>query len=296
MRRHRKNYKFFENFSYFVPNGTQIVVLILLFVCGSVIGSIVVSLLGSLMHLGIEYSMLISYPISFIPPMMYAASASHRNELFDPEYPLDRNGFGSLGGWKAAALVVLATVAAGVMTDLVNSVMPDTPEWFDKVMEQLTGGKFIIDLICVSIFAPICEEWLCRGMFMRGLLNFRKKDGTRGIRPVYAILISAALFALIHMNPWQAVPAFILGVLFGYVYYRTGSLKLTMLMHCTNNTIALVLAHIDSFKDAESWIDILGTRLYGIVFVACGLLLVLIIRLFERSIPQQTDPADGEAA
>lgn len=296
MRKHRKNYKFFENFSYFVPGAGQIAVLILLFVCGSLIGSGLIALLSMISGIGItvEYATLISYPISFIPPMVYAMSVSHRNEFFEPRFPLDSSNFGKTGGAVLAVLAVAATFAAGVMTDLANSVMPDMPEWLENAMEQLTGGNFWINLICVSIFAPICEEWLCRGMFLRGLLHYRKKDGTRGIGPMWAIVISAALFALIHGNPWQAVPAFIIGLLMGYVYYKTGSLKLTMLMHCANNTLALTAGHIDALKDAENWIDILGTRMYGIVFVASGLLLVLILRVFER-IPQKED-ADGQAA
>ncbi len=77
-------------------------------------------------------------------------------------------------------------------------------------------------------------------------------------------MISAVFFAVIHLNPWQAIPAFLLGCLFGYVYYRTGSLKLTMLMHFANNTFALAVAHIDAFEEAESWLDVLPGARYWI--------------------------------
>ncbi len=52
------------------------------------------------------------------------------------------------------------------------------------------------------------------------------------MNPALAIAISAIFFATIHGNLWQGISAFILGSFFGYVYYKTGSLKLTMLMHC----------------------------------------------------------------
>ena len=292
MRKHKKNFKFLENFSYFVPGGGQIVVLILLFICGSLVGSGLVALISLLSSIPIttEYATLISYPVSFIPAMTYASVASHRNELFDPEFPLDRNRFAPYCGTLLATLAVFATLSASLMTDLINFAMPEMPQWLRSALEQLTGGNFWINLICVSVFAPFFEEWLCRGMFLRGLLNHRRNDGSRGIKPVWAIVISAALFALIHFNPWQAIPAFVIGLLMGYVYYRTGSLKLTILMHCANNTIALVLGHIDRFKDAQNWIDVMGPRLYGIAFTACGLFILLTLRLFSR-----IDGADGSS-
>ena len=112
-------------------------------------------------------------------------------------------------------------------------------------------------------------------MILRGLL------GTK-VKPVWAIVISAVFFAFIHLNPWQAVPAFLLGCLFGYVYFKTGSLKLTMLMHFANNTFALVTSQISAFEEAESWLDVLPGMRYWILFFAAILLVVLIVRAFNR--------------
>ena len=147
------------------------------------------------------------------------------------------------------------------------------PDWLKSLMESMTTGNLWVNFLLVSIMAPLFEEWLCRGMVLRGLLN------SGGMRPFWAIVISAAFFALIHMNPWQAIPAFLLGCLFGYVYYRTGSLKLTMLMHFTNNTIALVCANI--WPEAETWTDIIGS-LYWICFALALIVLALVVPAFRR--------------
>ena len=61
--------------------------------------------------------------------------------------------------------------------------------------------------------------------------------------------------------------AILLGLLFGYVYYKTGSLKLTMLMHFTNNTLAIVLSNIDSLKDIESFYEVMTPWVYALVCV-----------------------------
>ena len=112
---------------------------------------------------------------------------------------------------------------------------------------------------------------------LRGLLQKMK--------PGRAIVVSALLFAVIHANPWQAVPAFALGCLFGYVYYKTGSLWLTMLMHFANNALAVVAMQLtpeEEMADTEYFIQILGPQWYWLIFAACALALILIIRVFRR--------------
>ena len=176
--------------------------------------------------------------------------------------------------------MVLATLALAFCVEPLLALLPEMPEALEELLKGMTqDGSILINFLTVSIFAPFFEEWLCRGMVLRGLLG-------NGVRPVWAIVISALFFAFIHLNPWQALPAFLLGCLFGYVYYKTGSLRLTMLMHFANNTFSLVFSNIDAFKEAESFMDILPGMAYWIIFFACILLLVLIIRSFAR-IPEE---------
>jgi len=157
--------------------------------------------------------------------------------------------------------------------------MPEMPQRLSEVMNQLVSGNVWLNFLCVSIMAPIFEEWLCRGTILKGLLNYERtaKDGrkVRGIAPWAAIVISAAFFALIHMNIWQALPAFLIGIAMGYVYYRTGSLKLTMLMHFTNNTLALILGQIDATSQADTIYEMIPHGLYWAGFAVAACLLVL---------------------
>ena len=62
-------------------------------------------------------------------------------------------------------------------------------DFFVEAMSSLTGGPFWSSFLVTAIFAPIFEEWLCRGMILRGLLT--------KIKPAWAIIISALFFALI---------------------------------------------------------------------------------------------------
>lgn len=271
-RKKRGSFGFYGNFSYYIPGVSGMFALLGFLLIGAFIGNLVslpfISFGGAS---GAEYATLVSYPIMFIPAMLYASSRSHRMSLSENGLKLDSDNFGSLGAARCVALVVLGTLALSFCCDALTSCLPQMPEQLQQLFESMTQGNFILNFISVSIFAPFFEEWLCRGMVLRGLLG-------KGIRPLWSIVISAAFFAFIHLNPWQAVPAFILGCFFGYVYYKTGSLKLTMLMHFTNNTFSLVMANVDSLKEMDSWMDVMSGAEYWTVFAACILLLVLIVR------------------
>jgi membrane protease YdiL (CAAX protease family) len=86
-------------------------------------------------------------------------------------------------------------------------------------------------------------------------------------------MISALIFGLIHGNLWQAIPAFIIGVILGYVYYKTGSLKLTMLMHCVNNTLSVIVSRIPAFEDVEFFAEVMSPWAYVTVIVAFAVVL-----------------------
>ncbi len=282
-RKKRGSFGFYGNYAYYIPGVSGMFALLGFLLIGAFIGNLVtlpfVSFGGSS---ATQYATLVSYPIMFIPAMLYASSRSHRMSFSGNGLKLDNDNFGGLGAAGCTGLVVLGTLALAYCCDALTSCLPQMPEYLKQLFESMTQGNFILNFISVSIFAPFFEEWLCRGMVLRGLLG-------KGIRPLWSIVISAVFFAFIHFNPWQAVPAFILGCFFGYVYYKTGSLKLTMLMHFTNNTFSLVVSNIESLKEMDSWMDVLPGVGYWTVFAACILMLVLIVTGFRKIDVEKTE-------
>ena len=279
----RASYDLFSNYSHYVPGYGGMGMLFLMFLIGTLLGSVLVGVMGFVSpEFAQMYGTVISYPLMFIPALLYASAQSRRNEFFETGYALDSSNFGQLGGFRMALIVSVATIATAFIVDSLNGIMPETPEWFENAMSQIMDAPVWITLISVSLFAPLFEEWLCRGLILRGLLQKTS--------PAVAIMVSAAFFAVLHMNPWQALPAFLLGVLFGYVYYKTGSLKLTMLMHCVNNTMAVVFSKIPSLADAESFADVLSPWAYAGIFIAC-VAFVAAACVVLRNIPFAKDSA-----
>ena len=298
------NYDLYSSHAWYMPGVKGMFVLLGMFIVGGVLATVVQSIMMLFMSMDdiIQYGMIVTYPVTFIPAMIYAANKSQRNALFVTGYSLNSNNFGKLGGWAMAGVTVLLTFATMLAADVPNywtmqltmrsSFLSHFYDLLMKVLKQLTGGPFWASFLTVAIMAPIFEEWLCRGMVLRGLL--------KKMKPVWAIVVSALFFALIHGNPWQALNAFILGMVMGFVYYRTGSLLLTMLIHFVNNGTAVILSNIESLKDYDYWIDMFGRGPYAVAVTVAVVVLLLCLWLFAR-IPLQhpwgnideVEPVDG---
>lgn len=271
------DFNLLDRYSHYVPWVADLLILLVWFIAGVLLGNVIALILTAALGVdaGMEYSMIVSYPVMFIPAMIYASVKSRANSFTRQGIRMDSAHFGAGGGLLCAVLAAAGTIALAFCTDAVSALMPDMPEWLESALKSMTSGDLWVDLLCVSIFAPFFEEWLCRGQVLRGLLG-------NGMKPVLAIAISAVFFALIHANPWQAIPAFILGCFFGYVYYRTGSLKLTMLMHCANNTFAVICSHADKLEEMANWKDVFPGAQYWIIFGACLLLVILTVNHFKK--------------
>ena len=281
------NYDLYANHAWYVPGVSGMFKLILWFLLGNLLGSLVMLIFGAFVPPEVlqKYSMLVIYPLSFLPAMVYVAHKSQQNSLFEVGYKLNSSNFGPFKGWQIALITVGLTFATMIAADLPNywnfrltTLSPAMKAFYDaflEVMNTMTGGPLWSSFLLAAIFAPIFEEWLCRGMVLRGLLTKMK--------PAWAIVVSALFFAVIHLNPWQALNAFILGVVMGYVYYKTGSLLLTMLIHFVNNATSVVLAQIPSLEEnADYWIDILPGGVYAVVYVAGICLLIACLWAFSR--------------
>ena len=295
-RKVEKNYDLISSCAWYTPDVGGLFAVLGWFLVGMILASIVVMPLMYGGDMPLYYVMLIMYPLQFVPLFIFVRLKSSRNMTFDRGYSLDSNHFGKWGGALLALAVVIGVLATGMILELANHYLPDTEGSIIEKMEEMMEGPLWVNIITMCIMAPIFEEWMCRGVILRGLLNFQPNsprteyERPRGISPALAIVISAIFFAAIHGNVWQGVTAFAIGCLFGYVYYRTGSLKLTILMHCVNNTFAVLLGKFgtDSMKDAKSLVDVLPAWEYAVIFVISALLVWQLVS-YLKTIPLQ-DP------
>ena len=155
----------------------------------------------------------------------------------------------------------------------------NTQQIFTSLMKEPWG------YVAVGILAPLAEEVVFRGAILRTLLGIMSKKNHW-----VAIIISAALFGLAHFNEAQFVNALLMGLLLGWMYYRTGSLVPGILLHWVNNTMAYVLANIMPQSDGKL-IDLFHgdekTVYYAVGFSLCIMIpsfIQMIIRLKKKKL------------
>lgn len=100
---------------------------------------------------------------------------------------------------------------------------------------QITQLPFWQVLFSVGIFAPFAEEVICRGAYYR---SYKKNGGM-----FRAMLVSALIFALVHMNFNQAAYAFAVGILAVLLVEATGSLWSGIIYHGLINSSQVAMMY-----------------------------------------------------
>jgi uncharacterized protein len=135
------------------------------------------------------------------------------------------------------------------LAEFCTSLIPTTGPFeslykiFEESFETMLDYK-IAGFIMVCLLAPIFEEIIFRGIILKGMLNFK-------VNPIVAIALNGFIFGCAHMNPWQFIGAGLLGVIFGFVYYRTKSLFIPMLLHFLNNTLSYTMMLVQGDMEGE---------------------------------------------
>jgi membrane protease YdiL (CAAX protease family) len=137
---------------------------------------------------------------------------------------------------KMLPIMLLTGVLSGV---IVQTLIP-LPQWFQNIFNTLAPRSFedVVNLSAIVIFivAP-CEEILFRGFVQRGL-----ESSLGGVGSIFA---SSIIFGIFHLNPWQFLPAFTLGLILGYAFRKRGyRIWCPIALHAAYNVSLFVLNYV----------------------------------------------------
>ncbi|MGN0709304.1 MAG: lysostaphin resistance A-like protein [Anaerovoracaceae bacterium] len=130
-------------------------------------------------------------------------------------------------GLMAVLAVFLVMDLSSVVTELMAKFAPGAAG--SGVSEMMTGGSSVLAFFFFIIAAPVAEEMLIRGVLYNGIRN---AAGWKA-----AVVFSALLWALMHMDLRQGAAALLMGLLLGFLYEMYDSLYLTIAIHMVNNII-----------------------------------------------------------
>lgn len=137
--------------------------------------------------------------------------------------------------WTVLVWCAVAAAGAVVPSTWLQEQMPELPDLMTKEFDMILRDRF--GYVAVGLLAPMAEEIVFRGAILRSLLKWNRHHWL-------GIATSALLFALVHGNPAQMPHAFLVGLLLGWMYYRTDSVVPGVIYHWVNNTIAYILYNV----------------------------------------------------
>lgn len=137
-------------------------------------------------------------------------------------------------------------------------------DYMENMLAPLSSGSIIISIIAVGIVAPFAEEFLFRGVIYNTL--------SKKISIKWTIIIQAILFGVFHFNLVQGAYATLLGLVFGYITYKTKSLWPAIIVHMVNNLIATIAPYVLSESFGGNTVYIIFS-IIGAIGVTIGLLL-----------------------
>jgi len=140
--------------------------------------------------------------------------------------------------------IILFSMGLIVLSDEADRIIQHfipTPEYVLDLNYLLKPDSFlgaILLFIAVVILAPLGEEIIFRG-FLQQSLEKHWRDVTQ------AILFTALIFSLIHLNPYWFVQIYFLGVILGFLAWKTKSIIAPLILHSLNNAMALLLSSLN---------------------------------------------------
>ena len=159
--------------------------------------------------------------------------------------------------------------------------LPDLME--DTFMDM---GNEPLGVLSMALVAPLVEEMMFRGAIQGYLMR-------RCSNPWTAIVVSALVFGVIHMNPVQVVYATLLGLVLGWIYYRTRSLLPVIAGHVLNNSVAVASMKMWGSEDIEAiTVDDKAVMLPVLLLIVA--LLVPVVLKLNRELPSVPRPWRGK--
>ena len=178
--------------------------------------------------------------------------------------------------WLSIPLILGAMTFFNICSEIIA-----LPNWMED--EFVGMSRNVLGAISIAIMAPLVEELLFRGAIEGHLLK-------QGKSPVAAILISSLIFGIVHINPAQVPFAFAIGAVFGWLYYRTGSVVPGIIGHFINNSIATIQMMVLSKEELNTkTVDMIGEGPTYALFAASLILMVGSIHYMRKHLPAAPD-------
>jgi membrane protease YdiL (CAAX protease family) len=191
--------------------------------------------MGNSITLDIITNLLISEGMLFVPALVFL--------LLSGKGKKETLGFHKIR-ISTALMTILFTFLIMPLVTVLNTIsMFFAENAVASLQSEVMDMPFVVMLFMIGIFGPFCEEFVFRGVIYGGYLKSGNKLG--------AILLSALLFGLMHLNANQAIYAFAIGIALALLKEAAGSLLAPMVCHMAFNSEQVCLMYLSNMLLAQ---------------------------------------------
>ena len=263
--------------------GAKLLTFILLLIFGLLFSSILSAfflLSGDGMNdiTNLQIGQVISQVFGFmLPPILYV--------MLVKEKPFNYLGFKKLQPWSLLGIVAIFTVIPflAMVTEWNDNIsFPESMATLEQTLRNIqqlandttekfmTEGSLFSGLLIVAALAAISEELLFRSVIQKAFVKICKNAHV-------GIILTAIVFSAFHGDFFGFVPRFILGLMLGYMFYLSGSIFPSMLMHFVNNSTIVMLYYLNKKEVINVDIETFGLTDNVLVII---LSLVITVAIF----------------
>ncbi len=193
----------------------------------------------------IRWSTIIGQLLCILVPTLFLAKRRHGNlvEFFRFTLPTPQETVVTI-----VAVFALQQMAQGYMAMQDAIPLPGPLKTYVDIFKKLfeetyrvlvqahTPWEFVFVVVTVALVPALSEELLFRGLVQRSL-----EEATGGLK---AAIIAGVIFGAYHLNPFGIVPLAALGIYFGFIVYRSGSIIVAIAAHFFNNFVACAAVYL----------------------------------------------------
>ena len=233
--------------------GTKLLTFALLLIFGlafSIVLGTIITIIngGDLQDLkNLQITQIISGVVGFLMPAVVYA-------MLVQEKPWNYLGFKKIPTWSLLGIVAMFTIIPflSMVTDWNDSIVfPESMRAIEEQMRSLQArseeiikifisqGTLFSSMLIIAALAAISEEILFRSVIQKSLIKLFKNAHI-------AIIVTAIFFSAVHGDFFGFFPRFILGIMLGYMFWMSGSIFPSMLMHFVNNATIVMLYYLNT--------------------------------------------------
>lgn len=269
--------------------GSKLLIFLLLFIFGLVFSSVLgifISMMrgGDIMEItNLQITQVCNQVLGFLlPPLLYV--------MLVHEKPFNYLGCNELPKWSLLGIVAMFTVLpfnAWVAEWNENIVFPESMaaleaklkalhEMYESTSEMLmNGSNLAVGIIIFGLLAAVSEEFLFRSVIQKAFVKLFKNAHV-------GIIVTAIVFSAFHSDFYGFFPRVILGLMLGYMFWLSGSIWASIIMHFVNNSTIVMLYYLNKVGTIEIDIEKFGTTDSAFLIILSLMVTVAIFIICNR--------------